>query len=317
MKALITGVAGFAGGHLARHLLDRDDKVAGLRQPGDRRPGESSPPSDVEVHEADILDAPSVARIVSNFEPDAIFHLAAFSNPESSWTNARRALETNIIGSYNVLQAALETGLRPRVLLVGSVQQYGLVPEGEQPIGEDRPQRPLTPYGVSKSAQEVLGLRFFLAEELPVFLVRSFNHTGPGQESTYVCSSFARQVAEIEAGRREPTIRVGNLSARRDFSDVRDIVRGYREILERGKPAAPYNICRGEAFSIEEILATLRDLAEAQVTVEVDAARYHAVDAPLLVGDNTKLRSEVGWKPEIELKQTLADLLSHWQENLS
>jgi GDP-4-dehydro-6-deoxy-D-mannose reductase len=316
MKALVTGVAGFAGGHLARHLLDRDDTVAGIRQPGVRRAGEGSLPSDVELHEADILDATSLARIVSDFKPDTIFHLAAFSNPESSWTNARRALETNIIGSHNVLQAALETGMRPRVLLVGSVQQYGLVPEGEQPIGEDRPQRPLTPYGVSKSAQEVLGLRFFLAEELPVFLVRSFNHTGPGQESFYVCSSFARQVAEIENGRREPTIRVGNLSARRDFSDVRDIVRGYREILERGKPADPYNICRGEAFSIEEILATLRDLAGAKVTVEVDAARYHAVDAPLLVGDNTKLRSEVGWKPEIGLKQTLADLLSHWRENL-
>lgn len=323
MKAFVTGVAGFAGGHLARHLLDRDDKVAGIRQPGDRKPGEDSPPPDVpdvpdvEVHEADILDATSLARIVSDFKPEAIYHLAAFSNPEGSWANARRALETNIIGSHNVLQAALETGMRPRVLLVGSAQQYGLVPEGEQPIGEDRPQRPLTPYGVSKTAQEVLGLRFFLAEELPVFLVRSFNHTGPGQESSYVCSSFARQVAEIEAGRRDPTIRVGNLSARRDFSDVRDVVRGYREVLERGQPAAPYNICRGEAFSMEEILATLRDLADTKVTVEVDAARFHAADAPLVLGDNTKLRSDVGWKPETELKQTLADLLSYWRKNLS
>lgn len=317
MKALVTGVAGFAGGHLARHLLDRGYTVAGIRQPGDRHRPEGSPQLDVEIREADVLDATSVAKIVSDFKPDAIFHLAAFSNPESSWANARRALETNIIGSHNVLQAALETGTRPRVLLVGSAQQYGLVPEGEQPIREDRPQRPLTPYGVSKSAQEVLGLRFFLAEELPVFLVRSFNHTGPSQESSYVCSSLARQVAEIEAGRREPTMRVGNLSARRDFSDVRDIVRGYREILERGKPAAPYNICRGEAFSIEEILETLRELCKAKVAVEVDATRYHGVDAPLLLGDNTKLRSEVGWKPEIELKQTLADLLSYWRGNLS
>ena len=317
MKALVTGVAGFAGGHLARHLLDRGYTVAGIRQSGDRNRTEGSPQLDVEIREADVLDATSVAKIVSDFKPDAIFHLAAFSNPESSWANARLALETNIIGSHNVLQAALETGTRPRVLLVGSVQQYGLVPEREQPIREDRSQRPLTPYGVSKSAQEVLGLRFFLAEELPVFLVRSFNHTGPGQESSYVCSSLARQVAEIEAGRREPTMRVGNLSARRDFSDVRDIVRGYREILERGKPAAPYNICRGEALSIEEILEMLRELSKAKVTVEVDAARYHAGDAPLLLGDNTKLRSEVGWKPEIELKQTLADLLSYWREILS
>lgn len=319
MKALVTGVAGFAGGHLARHLLDRGDTVAGIRQPGVRQPEEGSPLSDVpdvEVHEADILDPTSLARIVSDFKPEAVFHLAAFSNPEGSWANARRALETNIIGSHNVLQAALETGIGPRVLLVGSSQQYGLVPADEQPIGEDRPQRPLTPYGVSKTAQEVLGRRFYLAEELPVFLVRPFNHTGPSQESSYVCSSFARQVAEIEAGRREPTIRVGNLSARRDFSDVRDIVRGYREILERGKPADAYNICRGEAFSIEEILATLRDLAEAEVTVEVEASRYHAIDAPLSLGDNTKLRSGLGWKPEIGLKQTLTDLLNHWRERI-
>ena len=177
MKAFVTGVAGFAGGHLARHLLDRDDKVAGIRQPGDRKPGEDSPPPDVpdvpdvEVHEADILDATSLARIVSDFKPEAIYHLAAFSNPEGSWANARRALETNIIGSHNVLQAALETGMRPRVLLVGSAQQYGLVPEGEQPIGEDRPQRPLTPYGVSKTAQEVLG---------PAFLSRGGASRFPG-----------------------------------------------------------------------------------------------------------------------------------------
>ena len=320
MKALITGVAGFAGGHLARQLLARDDKVAGIRQPGDIKPEVDSPPADapeVEIHEADILDATSLARIVKDFKPETLFHLAAFSNPEGSWANARRALETNIIGSHNVLQAALETGTSPRVLLVGSALQYGLVPEAEQPIGEDQPQRPLTPYGVSKTAQEVLGLRFFLAEGLPVFLVRSFNHTGPGQESSYVCSNFARQVAEIEAGRREPTIRVGNLSARRDFSDVRDIVRGYREIVERGKPGAPYNICRGEAFSMEEILATLRELAQTKVTVEVDAARFHAADAPLVLGDNSKLRSEVGWKPQTELKQTLSDLLNHWRDNLA
>ena len=316
MRALITGVAGFAGGHLARHLLDRGHTLAGIRYPGDRGARSDSVPSQVELHETDILEAPSLAKAFSDSKPEAIIHLAAFSNPESSWGNARRALETNIIGTYNVLQAALETGLRPRVLLVGSCQQYGLVPEQEQPISEDRPQRPLTPYGVSKSGQEVLGMRFFLAEDLPVFLVRPFNHTGPGQESSYVCSSFARQVAEIEAGRREPRIRVGNLSVRRDFSDVRDVVRAYREILERGKPADPYNVCRGEAFSIEEILETFRGLSKAKVTVEVDSARYHAVDAPLLLGDNTKLRSELGWEPELSLRETLGDLLSYWREKI-
>jgi GDP-4-dehydro-6-deoxy-D-mannose reductase len=205
----------------------------------------------------------------------------------------------------------------PRVLLVGSGQQYGNVPEKDQPIAENRPQRPLTPYAVSKSAQEILGLRFFLAEKLPVFLVRSFNHTGPGQEPSYVCSSFARQVAEIEAGRREPPIRVGNLEARRDFTDVRDIVRGYARILERGRPAEPYNLCRGEAFSIQEILDKLVDLAGGHIPVEVDASRYHAADAPLVLGDNTKLRSELGWEPEIDLVETLGHLLDYWRHKVA
>ena len=211
MKSLITGVAGFAGGHLARHLLDRGHTVAGIRYAKDRANPPDHLPREVEIHEADILDEGDMARIVTDFEPETVFHLAAFSNPQGSWENARRTLETNIIGSHNLLQAATNNPVKPRVLLVGSVQQYGNVPENKHPIGEDCPQRPLTPYAVSKCAQEILGHRFFLAEKLPVFLVRSFNHTGPGQESSYVCSSFARQVTEIEAGRREPTIRVGNL----------------------------------------------------------------------------------------------------------
>lgn len=314
MRSLITGVAGFAGGHLARYLLGQGHTVAGIRYHKDQT--SKHLPVEVEVHEADILDASRLTRVVSSFEPDAIFHLAAFSNPQSSRGNARRTLETNIIGSHNLLQAATETGRMPRVLLVGSGQQYGNVPDKEQPISEDRLQRPLTPYAVSKTAQEALGLRFFLAENLPVFLVRSFNHTGPGQESSYVCSSFARQVAEIEAGRREPPIRVGNLAARRDFSDVRDVVRGYGRVLESGRPAEPYNICRGEAFSIQEILDTLIRLAHRTIPVAVDPSRYHAVDAPLVLGSNGKLRDELGWKPEIDLSDTLRHLLDDWREKI-
>lgn len=316
MRNLITGVAGFVGGHLARHLLDQGHTVAGIRYTKDRaKPPEHLPP-EVEIHEADILDHLGLARVVSGFEPEAIFHLAAFSNPQSSWENARRTLTTNIIGTQNLLQSATDSGAMPRVLLVGSGQQYGNVPEKEQPISEDRPQRPLTPYAVSKSAQEILGLRFFLAEKLPVFLVRAFNHTGPGQEPFYVCSSFARQVAEIEAGKREPPIRVGNLEARRDFTDVRDVVRGYARILERGKPAEPYNLCRGEAFSIQEILDKLVDLTGSQIPIEVDASRYHAADAPLVLGNNTKLRSELGWEPEIDLAETLQHLLDYWRKKI-
>jgi GDP-4-dehydro-6-deoxy-D-mannose reductase len=314
---LITGAAGFVGGHLARHLLEKSYVVAGLVLPQEASEGVPSLPEDVEILAADILDGEPFARTLAHWRPGAIFHLAAFSNPQASWVQARRTLETNILGSHNVLQAAVETGLRPRVLLVGSSQQYGHVPEGDQPIREDQPQKPLTPYGVSKASQEILGLKFFLADELPVFLVRSFNHTGPGQTPSYVCSSFARQLAEVELGLSQPRMRVGNLSAKRDFSDVRDVVRAYVRILESGTPADPYNVCRGNAYAIQQILDILLDLTDPDVAVEVEKSLYHAIETPLMLGDNSRLRTELGWEPRYTLKETLSDVLDYWRTELS
>jgi GDP-4-dehydro-6-deoxy-D-mannose reductase len=316
MRALITGAAGFVGGHLASHLLEKRYGVAGLVLPQEARDGVSSLPDDVEIIESDILDADSLVRAFTRFEPEAVFHLAAFSNPQGSWAESKRTLETNILGSHNVLQAAVETALRPRVLLVGSSQQYGLVPEKEQPIPEARSQEPRSPYAVSKASQEILGRQFFLSEELPVMMTRSFNHTGPGQAPSYVCSSFARQIAEIESALREPEIRVGNLSAKRDFSDVRDIVRAYVRIIESGVPAEPYNVCRGEAYSIQRILDLLLGLTDVEIRVEVDEVRYHAADAPLMLGDNSRLRNGLGWEPRYSLKETLSDVLEYWRSAL-
>jgi len=195
---------------------------------------------------------------------------------------------------------------------VGSAQQYGDVSESGQPIGEGHPQRPLTPYAVSKASQELLGQRYFLSEGLPVLWTRSFNHTGPGQADAYVCSSFARQVAEVEKGRREE-IHVGNLEARRDFTDVRDVARAYAAIVDRGDAGRPYNVCRGEAVSIQEILDSLVSLASTPVQIHVDPARYHALDVPLFVGDSSRLRGETGWEPRFSLNETLEDLLNDWR----
>jgi GDP-4-dehydro-6-deoxy-D-mannose reductase len=317
MRALITGAAGFVGGHLAHYLLEKEYSVAGLVLPEEARRDVGSLPEEVELIEADILDDEVAVREISSCKPDAIFHLAAFSNPEGSWTQARRTLETNILGSHSVLRAAVETGLQPRVLLVGSSQQYGHVPEDEQPILEDRPLEPRTPYAVSKASQEILGRKFFLSEKLPVLMARSFNHTGPGQASSYVCSNFARQIVEIESERFEPKIRVGNLSARRDFSDVRDVVRAYVRIIESGTPASPYNVCRGEAYTIRQILDILLSLTDADVTVEVDETRYHTVDDPLMLGDNSRLRYELGWEPRYSLRRTLSDVLEYWRTELA
>lgn len=313
VTSLVTGAAGFVGRHLTRHLKDRGYVVSGLVHPSEYTEdlvleGVTS------IESADLLDEGALARALARVEPDEIYHLAAFSNPESSLKNARQTLETNILGTQNLLDAALQDGRSPRILLVGSAQQYGNVAEDEQPISEERAQKPLTPYSVSKASQELLGQRYFLSEGLPVFWTRSFNHTGPGQSDAYVCSSFARQVAEVESGKRAPEIHVGNLAARRDFTDVRDVARAYTAIVERGQPGRAYNVCRGEAVSIQEVLDTLIELSTADVEVIVDPKRHHALDAPVIFGDATRLREETGWAPEFSLKDTLLDLLNDWRD---
>ena len=313
MRALVTGAAGFVGRHLTTHLKEEGHDVFGLVHPSE----ESYRPSGIHVTAADLLDDAALAKAVHDVGPEVIFHLAAFSNPESSLRYARLTFETNFLGTQNLLEAAKDTGQNPRILLIGSCQQYGQVAESEQPIGEDRPQRPLTPYAVSKASQELLGQRYFLSEGSAVFWTRSFNHTGPGQADSYVCSSFARQVAEIEALGRESEILVGNLTARRDFTDVRDVARAYTAIIERGEPGRAYNVCCGDAVVIQEILDVLVSLATVRVEVKVDPERYHALDAPLIVGDAARLRDEIGVSPRYSLKETLEDLLNDWRQRLA
>lgn len=315
MRSLVTGAAGFVGRHLTRHLKESGHEVMGLVHPGEHHDELVLDGVDAIVA-ADLLDDEALSRAVNGFAPDAIYHLAAFSNPESSLQQVRQTLETNILGTQNLLAAATATGRGPRVLLVGSAQQYGKVDEAEQPISENRVQLPLTPYAVSKASQELLGQRYFLSEGLPVFWTRSFNHTGPGQADTYVCSSFARQIVEVETGDRPPEIRVGNLAARRDFTDVRDVARAYAAIVERGEPGRAYNVCRGEAVSIRQILDTFIELSRASVEATVDPDRYHAIDAPLIVGDVTRLRTETGWTPRFSLLKTLEDLLDDWRRRM-
>jgi GDP-4-dehydro-6-deoxy-D-mannose reductase len=313
VRALVTGAAGFVGRHLTSYLLARGHEVAGLVHPSDGGAGLLG--ENVEIFSHDILDHALLSRSLSRFAPDVIFHLAAYSNPEGSWREARRTLEINIIGTHNLLAAASEAG-KPRILLVGSAQQYGQVPAEAQPIAEDREQRPLTPYAVSKTSQEYLGRRMVWSEELPVLMTRSFNHTGPGQADSYVCASFARQVVEVEKGLREPVIRVGNLGARRDFTDVRDVTAAYHAIVERGRPGTVYNVCRGEAVSIREVLDRLIGLSRTPVEVVVDPERYHSLDVPLMVGDPGLVERDTGWAPQYSLETTLRDMLEDWRSRV-
>lgn len=314
MRALVTGAAGFVGRHLTSHLVARGHDVVGLVHPSDGGPGLLG--ENVEIVSVDILDHALVSESLSRFAPDTVFHLAAYSNPEGSWREARRTLEVNVIGTHNLLAAAASTKAKPRMLLVGSAQQYGQVPAEEQPIREERRQKPLTPYAVSKTSQEYLGMRMVWSEELPVLMTRSFNHTGPGQDHSYVCSSFARQVVEIEKGMREPVIRVGNLDARRDFTDVRDVVAAYYDIVERGRPGTVYNVCRGEAVSIREVLDRLVGACQTPVEVVIDPERYHSLDVPLILGDPSLIRKDTEWSPRLSLERTLRDMLDDWRRRI-
>ncbi|MBI2080707.1 MAG: GDP-mannose 4,6-dehydratase, partial [candidate division NC10 bacterium] len=219
----------------------------------------------------------------------------------------------NAGGTVSLLEAAAAAAPGARVLVIGSAEAYGEVEEDDLPLTEDRPLRPLTPYGLSKAAAEKVALFYARSRGLPVLVARAFNHTGPGQEPTFVCSDFARQIARIEAGLTGAVLRVGDLTARRDFSDVRDVVRAYDLLLEKGTPGETYNVCSGRAWSIGEILEILRGLAGTPIAVEADPTRGRSEDVPVLVGSFAKLEAATGWRPAIPLPRTLKDLLDSWR----
>ncbi len=246
--------------------------------------------------------------------PQWIFHLAAASSPAKSWQDPARTLHTNIGCQANVLAAAVTLKAPPAVLVVGSGDEYGEQPERpDDALDEEAPLRPLTPYGVSKVGQDLLGLQYFLSHALPVVRVRPFNHTGPRQNPAFAIPGFARQVARIEGGRQPPRLRVGNLEARRDFTDVRDMVRAYRLAIECGRPGEVYNLGTGKAPSLGEVVDMLLPMSRVPVTVEVDPARLHPYEARTYRCDAGKFQRLTGWRPEIPLEQTLQDTLDYWR----
>lgn len=313
---LITGIAGFVGSHLVEFLLrDSTIKVVGILHPEHEIQHLEEHPR-VVVHREDILKERKLTRLVRSIAPQRVYHLAGMAHVHESWKDRKRTIETNFVGSLHLLEACRTLPEFPRVLLVGSADCYGIVPEAQQPILESCPLVPSSPYAVSKMAQEILGMQYAKAENLPVFLSRSFNHTGPYQKETFVCSSFAKQIAMAEMVDELPVIRVGNLTARRDFSDVRDVVRAYHAILEQGVPGEPYNVCSGKAISIREVLDILLSRSSRRFEVEIDSEKFRPVDMPLLLGSAEKLRSETGWSPEHEIEITLGDLLDFWRSRL-
>ncbi len=314
LRALITGLAGFAGSHLADHLLAHEDiEVYGVSLPADGTRNVEHALNRIELHFADLGDYQLVQELLEAIKPDYIFHLAAQASVARSWVSPGETLTNNITIQLHLLQAIIALHLTPRVLVVGSADEYGLVRPEDLPIDEDTPLCPLNPYAVSKIAQDYLGYQYFLSHGLDIVRVRPFNHIGPRQGPGFVVPDFAGQIARIEADLQEPVIRVGNLSARRDFSDVRDIVRGYYLALASGKAGEVYNLGSSRAYSIEEILDKLLQASPRSIQVEVDPARMRPSDIPVLVCDAGRLRADTGWELEYDIDHSLRDVLDYWR----
>jgi GDP-4-dehydro-6-deoxy-D-mannose reductase len=305
---LITGATGFAGSHLLPELLRGAGRVHGWSNPAGRKPDGCVPQGIWRA--VDLLDRTAVREALAAANPSAIYHCAGVADVHGSWRSPGRALHINVMGTHHLLDAAREVGLTCRVLVTGSALVYR---PSSEPIDEDHPINPTTPYGVSKLAQELTARH----SPLPVLLARPFNHAGPGQDSSFVTSAFARQLAEIEAGRLDPVLRVGNLDSMRDIMDVRDTVRGYRALLEHGVPHRPYNVCSGRAYRVRDLLDILLSLARVRVRVETDPARLRPSDTPIVIGSRDRITRETGWQPEIPIERTLADLLDYWRTALT
>jgi len=316
VNVLITGIAGFVGGHLVEflHAEHPDIAPAGLVRPGHEIPAALR--DGVRLMEADLEDPAAVESAVAAVRPQRIVHLAGQSSVHESWANPAATLRTNVIGLLNVFEAVRRRKLSPRVLVVGSAEEYGAMDPDAPPITEDAPLRPLSPYAVSKVASGYLALQYALSRDLAVVRTRTFPHTGPGRGAVFAESSFAQQIAEVEAGRRRPVLQVGNLEAVRDFTDVRDVVRAYWALLERGASGEVYNVCSGRGRSIGDILRSLLEISGVHVDLQVDRERLRPSDLPSLVGDPTRLREATGWEPRIPLERTFRDLLDHWRERV-
>ncbi len=318
MRVLITGITGFAGSHLADYLLAEHTEVEifGIQRWRSRTENIEHLAGKIELREADLRDYTSIHRALDEVRPDAIFHLAAQSFVPTSWRAPAETLSTNIIGQTYLFEAVRALQLDPTIQIAGSSEEYGLVLPDEVPIKETNPLRPLSPYAVSKVAQDLLAYQYFESYGLKTIRTRGFNHTGPRRGEVFVTSNFAKQIASIEAELQEPVIRVGNLESVRDFTDVRDTVRAYWLAVEKGRPGEVYNIASGREITIRQLLDKLVELSRTQVEVEIDPERLRPSDVEVLVGDASKFHADTGWEPTIPLEQTLEDLLDFWRQRV-
>lgn len=317
MKALITGITGFAGSHLAELMLREGHEVSGTRRLRSPLENVIQLEGKVKFYDAELTDQVSVSGIIAEVKPDLIFHLAAQSFVKASWAYPGYTIFNNLGSQLCVFEAVRQLGLDPRIQIAGSSEEYGAATEDELPLTEESPLRPLSPYGVSKVAQDMLAFQYHQSYGMKVVRTRAFNHTGPRRGEVFATSSFAKQIVLIELGKQEPVIKVGNLEAQRDFTDVRDVVRAYYLACTKGEPGEVYNICSGKSITIGKVLEILLSLATCEVKVETDPARLRPSDVQLLRGDASKLKAATGWEPKYPIEQTLGDLMDYWRGRLA
>jgi GDP-4-dehydro-6-deoxy-D-mannose reductase len=306
-QVLVTGAAGFAGSHLIDSLVRDRVPVVAWHRPGGMRPRNTPGATNEAI---DLLDRSSVRTALARIRPAAVYHCAGAAHVGRSWDSTAPTFAVNVRGTHHVIEGLRDEGITARVLIPSSAMVYA---SSNAALREDSPVLPGSPYALSKLAQEMVGGDNPGGPE--VLIARAFNHFGPRQDPWFVGSGFARRIADIEVGRWEPVIAVGNLEARRDLTDVRDTVRAYRQILERGTAGRVYNVCSGRAIAIRELLDELLARAKVPIQIKIDPARYRPNDQPVIVGDPTRIRQELGWSPEIPLDQTFDDLLAYWRED--
>lgn len=315
MNVLITGITGFVGSHLAEYCLNLGAKVYGTYRWRSPLTNIEAVKDKINLIDCDLTDAYAVHKAIETAQPERIFHLAAQSFVPTSWRAPQDTLYNNIISELNLFEAI--KGSQMRIQIAGSSEEYGMVYPEETPIKETNPLRPLSPYGVSKVSQDMLAYQYNRSYNLYVIRTRAFNHTGPRRGEVFVTSNFAKQIASIEKGLQPPIVKVGNLEAKRDYTDVRDIVRAYWLTLDGAcTPGEVYNICSGNCWTIRKVLDTLLALSKVEVKVETDPERLRPSDVPILQGDNHKFHHATGWQPEIALEKTLEDLLNYWRERV-
>jgi GDP-4-dehydro-6-deoxy-D-mannose reductase len=316
VRSLITGAAGFAGSHLAEYRVNQGDDVIAVVREGDSLASLAAVQASLRVVHLDLRNAEAVSRLMQETRPQRIYHLASISSKLGRPEHVRSIFHDITLPNLNLLCGWRDAGFDARFLLVSSAEVYGATQQASMPLSEEAPISPATPYAAAKASSELLALLFHNAYGLPTVRVRPFNHTGPRQSNQFVCPALAKQVAEVAEGFLLPRIVVGNLSVRRDFCDVRDVVRGYSLLLEKGQPGEVYQLCSGRAVSIQEVLDGLLALAGKTIPVHHEQARVREDEAPALWGTYSRANAATGWSPAIDFATTLRDLLEYWQRRV-